>query len=555
MHKSISKGAWNSDVDHLEDSRTETRRAEDMERRDRSRDVPAEEDELLVSIDRLMEEVEVSLTQTPSSSESEDTNWDAIWEALRDQIDLETEVKFVSEDYERVQQDIQERRKDMERLLQQIREAKEQQSQQPSEDEDSVPDREDSAPEPPRQDASKDQELPGSSRGRKPPAAEPHQETSRSELPSEEEQREERPKPPLRLEAELLQEKMRNKAVQEELEKVRLSCADEIHKYKVQLQNVRQQLESLQHVHQKDVQKEKALKEQSELSRQEVKKAKAELQSCREELKDCKHQCDLLQRNLRRAQESSGKAGAQVPLELQACQKDLNTLKQQMDSFRKNPRWDLQSPESSLFMTGSTGVLSSKSRGQNFTRGQFRSLQSELEKSRKETLQEKELCERLQREKESIQMSYKEQQNELSYTRRHFDSMQTQLEDYKKRYESKTEEANHLRKDLKKVKKSCKKKHDKTRSKTAEEDAVHADPSHGDKKKRRLKDDRPEGTACAETSSEKKSRRKQQKEPERKQSPCRDSQTSPESHRSSRSPQKSTLAFVRDFLGLRKIKK
>lgn len=568
------------DVEDSEDNCTETRQAKKMdrfqERKKRSKDVLEEDDDLLISVDKLIEEVELSLNRTPSSSDSEDANWDTIWEALNDQIELETEVKFVAEDYERVQQDILDCRNDMEKLLQEIKEAK--QSVELSDAEDTKGDdvntghlrkRDEANADHPDHNMSKDKEPPDSLQCKKPFAAEPHVDAHKSKLLPEEKLQtlcqEERSKLPLRLEAELQLEKMKNKAVQEELEKVKVSCADEIQKYKLQLHNVRQQLESLQHVHQKDIQK--AIKEQSELSKQEVKKAKAayetELQTCKDKLKDVENQCEILQRNLQKAQEQ-GQPSAQVPLELQACKKDLNTFKQQLESFRKNPRGDLQSTESSLFMTGlgSMGMLSNKGMSQSFknvqknVRYRVLSLQSELEKSREETRQEKELCERLQREKESIQMSYKEQQNELSYTKRHFDSMQAQLVDYKKRIESKTEEANHLRKDLKKVKKSCKKRHEKKmKSKIADaEDKSQTNPSQSDKKKRRVKDDRREGSACAEPPTEKKTRKKNPEfsaDAERK----ADSQTSPESHKSSRSPQKSTFTLVRDFLGLRKPKK
>lgn len=587
MQKSNSKGAWNSEGEDFEDKSTETRQVEMdkfQERKKRSQDVPEEEDELLISIDKLMEEVELSLTEKLSSSDSEDTNWETIWEALKDHIELETEVKFVAEDYERVQQDILACRNDMEKLLQELKEAKQQQGDDVSEAEDAksdevdtslLQDRDDHNTGHPDQNASKDKELRGSFKCKRPFAAEPHVETTKAKLLSGEALQTfcpgERSKLPL--EAELQQEKMKNKAVQEELEKVKVSCADEIQKYKVQLHNVQQQLESLQHVHQKHIQK--ALKEQSELSKQEVKKAKAafesELQTCKDKLKDVENQNELLQRDLRKAQETSGKgqSGVQLPLELQACKKDLKTVKQQMDSFRKNPRWDLQSTESSLFMTGlgSMGMLSNKGMSQSLKTSEkkvrsrvIQSLQSELERTKKEVRQEKELCERLQREKESIQMSYKEQQNELSYTKRHVDSMNTQLEDYKKRYVSKAEENDHLKKDLKKVRKSFKKKQEKrTKSNMADaEDKVQPDPSQSNKKKRGVKDDRAqEGSACVEPPAERTTRKnpKPSADAERKASAYADPQTSPESQKSSKSPQKSTFKMVCDFLGLRKTKK
>lgn len=580
MQKSISKGAWNSDV---ADDSTETRQAKEMdkfqERKRRSKDVLAEDDNLLKSIDKLIEEVEVSLNQRPSSFESEDTNWDTIWEALNEQIELKTEVKFVTEDYERVQQDILDCRNDMEKLLEEMKKAKQQPSDEPCDGEDTKSDedhtselqtRDGGNTEPPEQNRVKVKEVWESFKCKKAFAAEPHLETNKPKLLSEDKPRtltqEERSNLPRRLEAELQQEKMKNKALQEELDKVKVSCANEVQEHKVQLHNVRQQLESLQHVHQKDVQK--ALKEQSELSKQEVKKAKAayesELQTCKDELKDFKQQYEALLRNLRKAQETGGKgqASVQVPLELQACQRDLSTVRQQFDSFRKNARCELQSSDSSLFMTGlgSMGMLSNKGMSQSFNKVRSRvlSLQSELEKARKETRQEKELCERLQREKESIQVSYKEQQNELSYTKRHFDSVTAQLEDYKKRVESRTEEDEQLRKERKKVKRSGKKKHERSRSKLAE-DKLQTDPSQSDKKKRRVKEDR-ETEGKAEAPTEKKTRRKQHHEKssadaETKAGDYADPQTSPESHKSSRSPQKSTLTLVRDFLGLRKAKK
>lgn len=580
MQKWISKGAVNSDVEGFEDSCTETRNAKEMdtfqERKKRSREVPEEDDDLLISIDKLVEEVELGLTKTPSLSDWEDNDWGTIWEALSEQIELETEVTFVGEDYERVQQDILDCRNHMEKLLQEIKEAKQEPSSELSDAEEPkgeevnaghLQSRDDADAEHPHQSQSGGAELRESPRCEKPFAAEPHRDTTKSKLLSQEKlptfYTEDCSKLLRWLEAELQKEKMKNKAVQEELEKVKVSCGDEIQKYEAQLRNVRQQLESLQQLHQKDAQK--ALKEQTELSKQELKKAKAayeaELQTCKDELKDCREQLELLQRDLR----GKGQSSVQLPLDLQACHKDLNTFKRQMDSFRKNARCELSSTESSLFMTGlgSVGMLSSKGMSQSFkntekkVRNKVLSLQSELEKSRKETRQEKELCERLQREKESIQMSYKEQQNELCYTKRYFDSIQAQLEDYKKRVESKTEEANHLRKDLKKVKKSCKKKHEKkTRSKAAEDKTT--DPPQGDKKKRRVKDDgAQEGHACAEP---KKTRKKQHAQKisadaDRKASHHTDPQTSPESHKSTRSPQKSTFTMVRDFLGLRKAKK
>lgn len=549
-----------------------------QERKKRSKDVLEEDDDLLISIDKLVEEVELSLNRRPSSSDSEDGGWETIWEALNEQIELETEVKFVAEGYERVQQDILDCRNDMEKLLQEIKEAK-QQSDDQWDAEDTKGDEGSTSylqkVQNPDQNTSKHKELRESFRCKQPFAAEPHVETNESKLLTEEKlptfHPEEHSKLLRWLEAELQQEK---KVVQEELEKVKVSCADEIQKYKVQLQNVHQQLLSLQQVHQKDLQK--VLKEQSELSKQEVKKAKAayetELQTCKDELEDCKLQNEILQRNLRKAQESSGKEQPSVQ-ELQACQKDLSTFKKQMDSFHRNPRGSLQSSESSLFMTGlgSVGMLSNKGLSQSFkntekkVRNKVLSLQSELEKSRNETQKEKKECERLQREKESIQMSYKTQQNELSYTKRHFDSMHAQLEDYKKRMESKTEEVDHLKKDLKKVKKSCKKKHEKkTKSKTADaEDRIQTNPSQSEeeeekkkkKKKRRLKE---EGNTWVEPPTEKTTPKKQHNQKcsaEGEGKASHHAETSPESQKSSRSPHKFTFTKVCDFLGLRKPKK
>uniref|UniRef100_H3BYX6 Uncharacterized protein n=1 Tax=Tetraodon nigroviridis TaxID=99883 RepID=H3BYX6_TETNG len=97
-------------------------------------------------------------------------------------------------------------------------------------------------------------------------------------------------------------------------------------KHKAQLHSVQQQLESLQQVHQKDFQK--ALKEQSELSKQEARKAKAayesELQTWKDKLENYRQQNDVLQRNLRRALETGGRgqSSLQVPLDLQPSQKD-----------------------------------------------------------------------------------------------------------------------------------------------------------------------------------------------------------------------------------------
>lgn len=466
-----------------------------QERKKRSQDVSEDEDELLLSIDKLIEEVELFLTEKPSSSDSEDTDWETLWEPLKDRIELETEVKFLADDYQRLHQDILACKNDMEKLLQKLNEAKQQQSDDVSEAEDAksdevvtslLQDRDDHNTDHPDQKASKDKELRGSFKCKKPLAAEPHVETTKSKLLLGEALQTFCPGEPsnLLLEAELQQEKMKYKAAFE-----------------------------------------------------------SELQTWKDKVKDVENQNKLLQRDLRKAQETSrkGQSSVQLPLELQACKEDLKTVKQQMDSFRKNPRWDLESTESNLFMTSlssmgmlSKGVSQSLKTSKKKIRSQvIQSLQSELESTKKEVRQE-ELCECLQREKQNIQMSYKEQQNELIHTKMQIDRMNTQLEDYKKRYVSKAEENDHLKKDLKKLRKSFKKKQEKkTNSNVADaEDKVQPDPSQSNKKKRGVKDDRGQkGSACVEP------------------------QTSPESQKSSKSPQKSTFKMVRDFLGLRKMKK
>ncbi|CAG09523.1 unnamed protein product [Tetraodon nigroviridis] len=224
--------------------------------------------------------------------------------------------------------------------------------------------------------------------------------------------------------------------------------------------------------------------------------------------------------------------------------------------FPQNSRCALQSTKSSLFSTGlssmemlsSRGLSQSSKNTEKKVRSNVLSLQSELEMSRNEIWQEKELCKRLQREKESIQMSYNEQQNELNYTKRLFDSMHAQLEDYKKKIESKTEEVDHLRNDLKKVKKFCKKRYERrSRSRTGEaEDGNQTNTPQSKENKRRVGEHGPrDRRAGLEPLAEKK---EHSQKGQRKASQRADPQTSPEPH-------KSIFKRVRHFFGLRKPKK
>ncbi|TWW53158.1 hypothetical protein D4764_0276260 [Takifugu flavidus] len=295
--------------------------------------------------------------------------------------------------------------------------------------------------------------------------AEPHIKTHKSELLSEEKLQnlnlEECLNLLKRFEAELQQEKSKNKAAQEELEK---------------------QLKSLQCDHQKTI------KEHSNLCQQELKKTKAayeeQLQNHKEELKDFKQKYEILQRDLKKAQETIEREqpSGEAPLEQehQTCKKD---LRQKFDSFRadlKKSKMDLQSSESSLFMRG-------------------------LGRIKKETQQEKKLYDCLKKEKDTIRLAYKEQQNQLSYAKMHFESVRAQLDDYKTRSESKTEETDRLRKDRKKVKKS----HNKDREKADSDTELEP---WNDEKKRHGKDvSAQEGNDASELLTERKRRKKHRK--------------------------------------------
>ncbi|TWW72562.1 hypothetical protein D4764_16G0010590 [Takifugu flavidus] len=401
------------------------------------------------------------------------------------------DIKFLIEDYERAHQDILVGRNNMSKLLQEIKEAKQQESAESSDAHEDKP-LEVNA-EPPQGNILEDKELQESFKySNKSFLAEPHIKTHKSELLSEEKLQNLNLEECLNLlkwfEADLQQEKSKNKAAQEELEK---------------------QLESLQRGHKKTI------KEHSDLCQQELKKTKAayeeQLQNHKDELKDFKRQYEILQQDLKKARETIEReqSSGEAPLEQEhpTCKKD---LRQKFDSFRadlKKSKLDLQSSESSLFMRGlgSMGMLSNQGMLHSFknseknVRSRVLSLQSELEDSRKETQQEKKLCDRLQQEKDIIMLAYKEQQNQLSYAKRHFESVRVELEDYKTRSESKTEEMDHLRKDWNKVKKSLNKDPEKTDGKISDSEL---EPQN-DKKKRHSKDYRAqEGNDASELLTE-----------------------------------------------------
>ncbi|TWW72421.1 hypothetical protein D4764_16G0009180 [Takifugu flavidus] len=292
------------------------------------------------------------------------------------------DIKFLIEDYERAHQDILVGRNDMSKLLQEIKEEKQQQSAESS-DAHEAKHLEVNA-EPPQGNILEDKELQEFFKYCNGPfIAEPHIKTHKSELLSEEKLQnlnlEECLNLLKRFEAELQQEKSKNKAAQEELEK------------------------------------------------QELKKTKAayeeQLQNHKEELKDFKQKYEILQRDLKKAQETIEREqpSGEAPLEQehQTCKKD---LRQKFDSFRadlKKSKMDLQSSESSLFMRGlgSMGMSSNQGMFQSFKiaetnfRSRVLSLQSELQESKKETQQEKKLYDCLKKEKDTIRLAYKEQQN------------------------------------------------------------------------------------------------------------------------------------------------
>ncbi|TWW72558.1 hypothetical protein D4764_16G0010550 [Takifugu flavidus] len=570
MLKSILKGDWNSGDEDFHEISTKTTKVKQMDRhqdrRNEGEELLEEDRDLLSSIDELIEEIELNLpdpNKPTSSSESEDGDWEAIQEAVYEQIDLEMDIKFLIEDYERAHQDILVGRNNMSKLLQEIKEVKQQESAESSDAHEDKPLEVNAKP--PQRNILEDKELQESFKySNKSFLAEPHIKTHKSELLSEEKLQNLNLEECLNLlkwfEADLQQEKRKNKAAQEELEKVKLSCAEEIQKHKTELDNVRQQLESLQRGHKKTI------KEHSDLCQQELKKTKAayeeQLQNHKDELKDFKRQYEILQQDLKKARETIEReqSSGEAPLEQEhpTCKKD---LRQKFDSFRadlKKSKLDLQSSESSLFMRGlgsmemlsNQGMLHSFKNSEKNVRSRVLSLQSELEDSRKETQQEKKLCDRLQQEKDIIMLSYKEQQNQLSYTKRHFESVRVELEDYKTRSESKTEEMDHLRKDWNKVKKSLNKDPEKTDGKISDSEL---EPQN-DKKKRHSKDYRAqEGNDALELLTERKRRKKHRKnkprtENEQKASDYEDPQTSQQTQKT----KKSAFTKMCHFFGWRK---